>query len=231
MARRTSSASSNARSRAKSLLTRRAAEIPRRSSSPRSNSAASVPVLSRPWAYRPALAAGTINKLGTPAQMQALGPRPHDARQDRRVGHHRTGLGLGRVRGHAHRATRDGDEYVLNGQKTWITNGPYADTIVLYAKLDDGSQRRRAPSQGPHLRARPGHARARSSQAHAQDGSARLAHGRGVPQPTCAWVATDCSARAKSPRAAVVRARRTTSSPSAPALPPCHWASLKSAFG
>jgi alkylation response protein AidB-like acyl-CoA dehydrogenase len=36
-------------------------------------------------------------------------------------------------------ATRDGDEYILNGQKTWITNGPYADTIVLYAKLDDGS--------------------------------------------------------------------------------------------
>jgi len=27
----------------------------------------------------------------------------------------------------------------LNGQKTWITNGPYADTIVIYAKLDDGS--------------------------------------------------------------------------------------------
>jgi acyl-CoA dehydrogenase len=36
-------------------------------------------------------------------------------------------------------ARRDGDEYVLNGQKTWITNGPYADTIVCYAKLDDGS--------------------------------------------------------------------------------------------
>ena len=35
------------------------------------------------------------------------------------------------------RARRDGDEYVLNGQKTWITNGPYADTIVLYAKLDE----------------------------------------------------------------------------------------------
>ena len=36
-------------------------------------------------------------------------------------------------------ARREGEEYVLNGQKTWITNGPYADTIVLYAKLDDGS--------------------------------------------------------------------------------------------
>lgn len=33
---------------------------------------------------------------------------------------------------------RDGDGYVLNGQKTFITNGPYADTIVVYAKLDDG---------------------------------------------------------------------------------------------
>ena len=36
-------------------------------------------------------------------------------------------------------ALRDGDEYVLNGNKTFITNGPYADTIVFYAKLDDGS--------------------------------------------------------------------------------------------
>lgn len=36
-------------------------------------------------------------------------------------------------------AKRDGDEYVLNGNKTFITNGPYADTIIFYAKLDDGS--------------------------------------------------------------------------------------------
>ncbi|MFT4128272.1 MAG: acyl-CoA dehydrogenase family protein, partial [Gordonia sp. (in: high G+C Gram-positive bacteria)] len=32
---------------------------------------------------------------------------------------------------------RDGaGGYVLNGQKTFITNGPYADTIVVFAKLD-----------------------------------------------------------------------------------------------
>jgi alkylation response protein AidB-like acyl-CoA dehydrogenase len=36
-------------------------------------------------------------------------------------------------------ARRDGDEYILNGNKTFITNGPYADTTVFYAKLDDGS--------------------------------------------------------------------------------------------
>jgi acyl-CoA dehydrogenase len=32
-------------------------------------------------------------------------------------------------------ARRDGDEYVLNGSKTFITNGPYADTIVFICKL------------------------------------------------------------------------------------------------
>jgi alkylation response protein AidB-like acyl-CoA dehydrogenase len=36
-------------------------------------------------------------------------------------------------------ARRDGDGYLLNGQKTFITNGPYADTIVFICKLDDGT--------------------------------------------------------------------------------------------
>src|SRR5439155_8231111 len=36
-------------------------------------------------------------------------------------------------------ARRDGDEYVLNGSKTFITNGPYADTIVFICKLDENN--------------------------------------------------------------------------------------------
>jgi acyl-CoA dehydrogenase len=36
-------------------------------------------------------------------------------------------------------ARRDGDEYVLNGSKTFITNGPYADTIVFICRLDEGN--------------------------------------------------------------------------------------------
>lgn len=32
---------------------------------------------------------------------------------------------------------RDGDGYILNGQKTFITNGPDADVVVVYAKLDE----------------------------------------------------------------------------------------------
>lgn len=34
------------------------------------------------------------------------------------------------------RADRKGDRYVLNGTKMWITNGPDADTLVIYAKTD-----------------------------------------------------------------------------------------------
>lgn len=33
-------------------------------------------------------------------------------------------------------ARKDGDDYVLNGTKFWITNGPDADTLVVYAKTD-----------------------------------------------------------------------------------------------
>jgi len=33
-------------------------------------------------------------------------------------------------------AQRDGDEYVINGTKTFITNGPIADLVLLYAKTD-----------------------------------------------------------------------------------------------
>jgi alkylation response protein AidB-like acyl-CoA dehydrogenase len=85
------------------------------------------------------LAAGTINKLGTPAQMErwALALMTLDKVGAWAITEPDSGSdALGGMRTSA---KRDGDEYVLNGQKTWITNGPYADTIVLYAKLDDGS--------------------------------------------------------------------------------------------
>lgn len=36
------------------------------------------------------------------------------------------------------RARRDGNEYVLNGNKMWITNSPVADLAVVWAKDDEG---------------------------------------------------------------------------------------------
>ena len=34
------------------------------------------------------------------------------------------------------RADKQGDRFVLNGSKMWITNGPDADTLIVYAKTD-----------------------------------------------------------------------------------------------
>ena len=34
------------------------------------------------------------------------------------------------------RAEKKGDRFILNGNKMWITNGPVADTLVVYAKTD-----------------------------------------------------------------------------------------------
>ena len=34
------------------------------------------------------------------------------------------------------RAEKKGDRYILNGSKMWITNGPQAETLVVYAKTD-----------------------------------------------------------------------------------------------
>jgi isovaleryl-CoA dehydrogenase len=34
------------------------------------------------------------------------------------------------------RADRRGDHFILNGTKMWITNGPHADTLLVYAKTD-----------------------------------------------------------------------------------------------
>ncbi|RDS81010.1 isovaleryl-CoA dehydrogenase [Dyella psychrodurans] len=43
------------------------------------------------------------------------------------------------VMGMTLRADRRGDRYVLNGNKMWITNGPDADTLIVYAKTNSSS--------------------------------------------------------------------------------------------
>ena len=85
------------------------------------------------------LAATTIMKRGTPEQMERWGL---DLMTFDKVGAWaitEPDSGSDALGGMKSSARRDGDEYVLNGNKTFITNGPYADTIVFYAKLDDGA--------------------------------------------------------------------------------------------
>jgi isovaleryl-CoA dehydrogenase len=40
------------------------------------------------------------------------------------------------------KAEKRGDHYILNGTKMWITNGPDADTLVVYAKTDPDARQR-----------------------------------------------------------------------------------------
>jgi acyl-CoA dehydrogenase len=82
------------------------------------------------------LAAGTIMSRGTPEQKSRWAK---DLLTFDRIGAWaitEPDSGSDAFGGMRSTVRRDGDSYVLNGQKTFITNGPYADTIVVYAKLD-----------------------------------------------------------------------------------------------
>ena len=81
------------------------------------------------------LCVNQIRRNGTDRTEEALSAEADVRRACRRARDVGAGLGLGRgVDAHARR--QEGHEYILNGSKMWITNGPLADTIVVYAKTD-----------------------------------------------------------------------------------------------
>ena len=85
------------------------------------------------------LTAAAINARGTIAQRKRWVP---DLLSLSKVGSWaitEPGSGSDAFGSMASTARRDGDEYVLNGSKTFITNGPFADTIVFICKLDEGN--------------------------------------------------------------------------------------------
>ena len=54
-------------------------------------------------------------------------------------------------------ARRDGDDWILNGAKMWITNGSIADVAVVWARTDDGEIRGFLVEKGTPGFSRPGH--------------------------------------------------------------------------
>ena len=56
-------------------------------------------------------------------------------------------------------AVRKGDQYILNGTKMWITNGPDADTLIVYAKTDAAAGSRGMESPAEILVAKSSHAK------------------------------------------------------------------------
>jgi hypothetical protein len=76
-----------------------------------------------------------ILKYGSPEQIQKYLPRLCDGSLIGANGASEPGAGSD-IFGMRTRAVRDGDGYVLNGSKIWVTNAPIADLFVVYATLD-----------------------------------------------------------------------------------------------
>ncbi|MBY0378700.1 MAG: acyl-CoA dehydrogenase family protein, partial [Gammaproteobacteria bacterium] len=75
----------------------------------------------------------TLN--GSPAQKKQYLPQLISGEQVGALAMSETGAGSD-VTAMQLRADKKGDRYILNGHKMWITNGPQADVIIVYAKTD-----------------------------------------------------------------------------------------------
>jgi isovaleryl-CoA dehydrogenase len=81
------------------------------------------------------LCVNQIRRNGSTAQRQQYLPRLVSGEHVGALAMSEPGAGSDVV-GMRTRAERRGDRYVLNGGKMWITNGPDADVLVIYAKTD-----------------------------------------------------------------------------------------------
>lgn len=81
------------------------------------------------------LCVNQINRNGTPAQKTKYLPKLISGDHVGALAMSEPGAGSD-VISMKLRAEKKGDRYVLNGNKMWITNGPDADTLVVYAKTD-----------------------------------------------------------------------------------------------
>lgn len=84
------------------------------------------------------LGAATIMSRGTPAQKERWLPELMTLEKIAAWAITEPDAGSDAFGGMKTYVRRDGSDYILNGQKTFITNGPYADVLIVYAKLDDG---------------------------------------------------------------------------------------------
>jgi isovaleryl-CoA dehydrogenase len=81
------------------------------------------------------LCVNQINRWATPAQKEKYLPALCTGEKVGALAMSESGAGSDVVSLRL-RAERRDDRYVLNGTKMWITNGPDADTLVVYAKTD-----------------------------------------------------------------------------------------------
>jgi len=89
------------------------------------------------------MVAPVIMAFGSPAQQQRFLPKILAAEEWWCQGYSEPGAGSD-LASLKMRAVREGDHYVVNGQKTWTTLGQYADWIFVLARTDPSAPKRQA---------------------------------------------------------------------------------------
>lgn len=85
------------------------------------------------------LCLGSIVLLGSDAQRDEWMPRLRDFSRIGCFGLTEPEVGSGVARGLTTRCRRDGDDWVIDGEKKWIGNATFADVVVIWAR-DDADQ-------------------------------------------------------------------------------------------
>jgi isovaleryl-CoA dehydrogenase len=96
------------------------------------------------YAVHAHLCVNMIARRGTPEQQRRLLPKLMSGEHVGALAMSEANAGSD-VLGMRTTARRDGDDYVLNGTKMWITNGPHADVIIVYARDEDANESANRP--------------------------------------------------------------------------------------
>lgn len=94
------------------------------------------PAFALSWGAHENLCLNNILRNGSEDQLERFVPGLCAGRQVGALGLTEPGAGSDALEGMRTTARRDGDAWVLNGRKLYITNGPIADVLLVYAKTD-----------------------------------------------------------------------------------------------
>ena len=90
------------------------------------------------WGASTGLFGANVLGKGTPEQIERFAMPVLRSERVGAWGLTEPGAGSDALSGMRTTARRDGDPYVLNGSKTFITNAPYADVFLVYARVQGG---------------------------------------------------------------------------------------------
>ena len=94
------------------------------------------PAFALSWGAHENLCLNNILRNGNSAQIEKYLPGLCDGRLTGALALTEPGAGSDALEGMRSTARRDGEHWVLNGRKLYITNGPIADLVLVYAKTD-----------------------------------------------------------------------------------------------